>query len=72
MKKFLLTLFLRPTLGAIADLEETPPGLPVPRWQALLHLANHGTDHRAQMLRILADLGAPTFEQDLLFHVWKR
>ena len=55
-----------------AELEETPPGLPVPRWQALLHLANHGTDHRAQMLRILADLGAPTFEQDLLFHVWRR
>ncbi|HSG15984.1 MAG TPA: DinB family protein [Anaerolineae bacterium] len=54
------------------ELEETPPGLPVPRWQALLHLANHGTDHRSQMLRILADFGAPTFEQDLLFHVWRR
>ena len=57
---------------AEADLEETPPGLPVPRWMALLHLANHGTDHRAQMLRILADFGAPTFDQDLIFHVWKR
>jgi uncharacterized damage-inducible protein DinB len=55
-----------------AELEETPAGIPVPRWQALLQLANHGTDHRAQMLRILADFGAPTFEQDLLFHVWKR
>ena len=54
------------------ELEETPTGLPIPRWQALLHLANHGTDHRAQMLRILADLDAPTFEQDLLFHVWQR
>jgi uncharacterized damage-inducible protein DinB len=54
------------------ELEETPPGLPISRWQTLLHLANHGTDHRAQMLRILADFGAPTFEQDLLFHVWKR
>jgi len=55
-----------------ADLEETPPGLPGPRWQALLHLANHGTDHRAQVLRLLADFGAPTFEQDLLFHVGRR
>lgn len=55
-----------------ADLEETPPGMPGPRWQALLHLANHGTDHRAQILRLLADFGAPTFEQDLIFHVWQR
>jgi uncharacterized damage-inducible protein DinB len=54
------------------ELEETPPGMPGPRWQALLHLANHGTDHRAQMLRILADFDAPTFEQDLIFHVWRR
>lgn len=55
-----------------ADLEETPPGMPGPRWQALLHLANHGTDHRAQMLRILADFGAPTFDQDIVFHLWRR
>jgi uncharacterized damage-inducible protein DinB len=54
------------------DLEETPPGLYGPRWQVLLHLANHGTDHRAQMLRLLADTGAPTFDQDLIFHVWRR
>ena len=37
----------------------------------LLHLANHGTDHRAQILRILADFGAPTFEQDMVFHMWR-
>jgi uncharacterized damage-inducible protein DinB len=55
-----------------ADLEETPPGLPGPRWQALLHLVNHATDHRAQILRLLADYDAPTFEQDLIFHVWRR
>ena len=55
-----------------ADLEETPPGMPSPRWQALMHLANHGTDHRAQILRILADFGAPTFEQDMIFHVGQR
>ena len=53
-----------------AELEETPPGMPGPRWQALLHLANHGTDHRSQILRILADFGAPTFEQDMIFHMW--
>ena len=53
-----------------SQLEETPPGMPGPRWQALLHLANHGTDHRSQMLRILADFGAPTFDQDMIFHMW--
>ena len=26
-------------------------------WQVLLHVVNHGTDHRAQVLRILNDLG---------------
>ncbi len=40
------------------------------RWQILLHLVNHGTDHRAQILALLHDLGAPTFEQDLILHLW--
>ncbi|MDP2662733.1 MAG: DinB family protein, partial [Dehalococcoidia bacterium] len=26
-------------------------------WQVLLHVGNHGTDHRAQLLRLLNDLG---------------
>lgn len=45
-------------------------GLPAPQlvsvWQALLHVVNHGTDHRAQILRILHDFGAPSFDQDLM------
>lgn len=40
-------------------------------WQILLHIVNHGTDHRAQMLRILHDFGAPTFDQDLMIHLWE-
>lgn len=32
----------------------------------LLHLVNHGTDFRAQILYMLHQLGAPTIEQDLL------
>jgi uncharacterized damage-inducible protein DinB len=42
-----------------------------PRWQILQHVVNHGTDHRAQMLRILHDLGAPTFEQDFMIYLWE-
>lgn len=40
-------------------------------WQILLHIINHGTDHRAQMLRILHDLGGNTFEQDLMRYLWQ-
>ncbi len=39
-------------------------------WQVLLHVINHGTDHRAQMLRFLSDLGAKTESQDYIFYVY--
>jgi uncharacterized damage-inducible protein DinB len=39
-------------------------------WQVLLHVVNHGTDHRAQLLRILKDLGVETFPQDYIFYVY--
>ena len=38
-------------------------------WQVLLHVANHGTDHRAQVLRSLNDLGMKTTSQDYIFYV---
>ncbi|GAB4554954.1 MAG: hypothetical protein OHK0023_25690 [Anaerolineae bacterium] len=37
-------------------------------WEILGHVANHGTDHRAQTLFMLKQLGAPTFEQDALIY----
>lgn len=55
-----------------AALEETMAGIPETRWQVLLHVANHGTDHRAQILRTLHDLGAPTFPQDLIIYLWQQ
>src|SRR5690606_20504691 len=39
-------------------------------WQVLLHVANHGTDHRAQVLRLLYDLGVKTVSQDYIFYVY--
>jgi uncharacterized damage-inducible protein DinB len=39
-------------------------------WQVLLHVVNHGTDHRAQILRLLNDLGLETMYQDFIFHVY--
>lgn len=53
-----------------SELERNPNGMPGPRWQALLHLVNHGTDHRATVLERLHALGAPTFDQDLILWLW--
>ncbi len=39
-------------------------------WQVLLHVVNHGTDHRAQLLRLLNDLGVKTGPQDYIFYVF--
>ena len=39
-------------------------------WQVLLHVANHGTDHRAQILRLLNDMGVKTTSQDYIFYVF--
>jgi uncharacterized damage-inducible protein DinB len=40
-------------------------------WQVLLHVANHATDHRAQLLRALHDLGVETKYQDYIFYVYE-
>lgn len=55
-----------------AGLEYVPRGMRGPVWQVLLHLINHGTDHRAQVLRSLHDFGVETFDQDLILHLWQR
>ncbi len=39
-------------------------------WQVLIHVVNHGTDHRAQVLRLLSDLGVKTTSQDYIFYVY--
>ena len=39
-------------------------------WQVLLHVVNHGTDHRAQLLRLLKDFGVKTTSQDYIFYVY--
>ena len=40
-------------------------------WQVLLHVANLATDHRAQLLRVLHDLGVDTKYQDYIFYVYE-
>jgi uncharacterized damage-inducible protein DinB len=41
-------------------------------WQVLMQVLNHGTDHRAQVLRILHDFGVETFPQDFVFYLYEQ
>jgi uncharacterized damage-inducible protein DinB len=54
------------------DLTQNARDIPNPRWTVLLHLVNHGTDHRATVLQRLHELGAPTFDQDFISWLWSR
>jgi len=51
-----------------AELDAHPNDIPGPRWEVLMHLVNHGTDHRSTVLQKLTEFGAPTFDQD--FSIW--
>lgn len=51
-------------------LDETAIGMYGPTWQVLFHLVNHGTDHRAQVLRAIHDFGGETFDQDYILFEW--
>jgi uncharacterized damage-inducible protein DinB len=55
-----------------AELNENPADIPSPRWQVLLHIINHGTDHRSTVLQRLHEFSAPTFDQDLIFWLWNK
>jgi uncharacterized damage-inducible protein DinB len=38
-----------------------------PRWATLMQVINHATDHRAQVLAMVHQLGGATLEPDLIF-----
>jgi uncharacterized damage-inducible protein DinB len=40
-------------------------------WEVLFHVANHGTDHRAQILRAVRDLGLETPPQDYAYYAYQ-
>ena len=66
---------MRTYLEALQDegLEDTPlegEDADLKVWQVLLHVVNHGTDHRAQTLRLLHDMGLKTVSQDYIFYVY--
>lgn len=57
-------------LEALTDEKLFSPFNDLAVWQILLHVANHGTDHRAQVLAMLSSMGVQTFPQDLIFYLW--
>ena len=54
------------------ELAQNANGIPNPRWAILIHLINHGTDHRATVLQRLHEFGAPTFDQDFIMWLWNQ
>jgi uncharacterized damage-inducible protein DinB len=43
-----------------------------PRWRIMVHVVNHGTDHRAQTMAMLYMLGKPIdLEQDMMLLWWE-
>ena len=54
------------------DLDSPNDKIQEPRWQILLHIINHGTDHRSTVLQRLHEFGAPTFDQDFVIWLWNR
>ncbi len=54
------------------ELDQNPNDLPNSRWQVILHIINHGTDHRSTVLQRLNEFGAPTFDQDFIMWLWSR
>ena len=43
----------------------------VPLWQMMLHVANHGTQHRSEAAILLTGLGRSPGDLDFLYFAWK-
>jgi uncharacterized damage-inducible protein DinB len=55
-----------------SDLNTPNDKVAEPRWQVILHIINHGTDHRSTVLQRLHEFDAPTFDQDFVIWPWNR
>lgn len=54
------------------ELMQNPVNIPSARLIMLMHIVNHGTDHRATVLQKLKEFGAPSFGQDFILWLWHR
>jgi uncharacterized damage-inducible protein DinB len=61
---------MREYLGRLDDAELARPiDHHATVWQVLFHVLNHGTDHRAQVLAMLAQLGVSGYAQDYYLYL---
>ena len=44
----------------------------IPRWQAMVHCANHGTQHRSEIAAMLTDLGHSPGNMDMVLYYLER
>ena len=44
----------------------------IPRWQAMVHCANHGTQHRSELAAMLTDLGHSPGDLDMILYCRER
>lgn len=64
---------MRDYLAALTDAEINRPFTDQFQvWQVLLHVVNHATDHRAQVLAALNGMGVETFPQDYVYYLLGR
>jgi len=47
-------------------------GTRIPRWQAMVHCANHGTQHRSELAAMLTELGHSPGDLDLILYCRER
>lgn len=42
-----------------------------PLWEGLAQIVNHATDHRAQILALIHQVGGKTMAQDFIYYTWQ-
>lgn len=43
-----------------------------PLWEGLAQIVNHATDHRAQILALIHQVGGKTMAQDFIYYTWQQ
>lgn len=65
--RYINTLTNDDLLHPISFPMSNPSGMHIrPRWEILMHMVNHGTEHRVLVLQLLHHFKAPTFYQDFM------
>ena len=72
LRSFIASLTGDDLSGTISYVDTRGAAQERPLWQAMLHLANHGTHHRAETALLLTALGVPPRQLDYVFFELER